>query len=266
MAERVHTFVVIKRGGKNEKIVVLDTQDLSVGRAPENDLVLEDAELSRKHAAFRRTESGWVVQNYSNSNSTLVNGEAVTSLPIRSKDVIKVADTELIYYQVAKNPVTLGLPVDYASQLKDFGPNVGVDGEATILGDLDALGGGGGDDDFVVGPINNFADALEDVEPPESSAPRNLDLELAEDGLKDLDLDPATPAPAAAPAAAAPAQQAQPAMEAWTLDEQPTSETLSVHLEIQGLTAPQRASVEALLGKVIDLPKLRIRLKGDDLG
>ena len=47
MAERVHTFVVIKRGGKNEKIVVLDTQDLSVGRAPENDLVLEDAELSR---------------------------------------------------------------------------------------------------------------------------------------------------------------------------------------------------------------------------
>ena len=263
MAERVHTFVVIKRGGKNEKIVVLDTQDLSVGRAPENDLVLEDAELSRKHAAFRRTESGWVVQNYSNSNSTLVNGEAVTSLPIRSKDVIKVADTELIYYQVAKNPVTLGLPVDYASQLKDFGPNVGVDGEATILGDLDALGGGGGDDDFVVGPINNFADALEDVEPPESSAPRNLDLELAEDGLKDLDLDPATPAPAAA---AAKAQPEQPALEAWTLDEKPASGTLSVHLEIQGLTGPQRASIEALLGKVIDLPKLRIRLKGDDLG
>ncbi len=260
MAERVHTFVVIKRGGKNEKIVVLDTQDLSVGRAPENDLVLEDAELSRKHAAFRRTESGWVVQNYSNSNPTLVNGEAVTSFPIKSKDVIKVADTELIYYQVAKNPVTLGLPVDYASQLKDFGPNLGVDGEATILGDLDALGGGGGDDDFVVGPLNNFADALEDVEPPASSGPRNLDLELADDGLKDLDLDPATPAPAAA------ATPAQPALEAWTLDEKPASGTLSVHLEIQGLTGPQRASIEALLGKVIDLPKLRIRLKGDDLG
>ncbi len=265
MAARVHSFLVIKRGGKNEKIVVLDTQDLSVGRAPENDLVLEDEELSRNHATFRRTESGWVVQNYSNSNSTLVNGEAVTSHPIKNKDVIKVADTELIYYQVAKNPVTVGLPVDYASQLKGFGPNVGGDAEATILGGLDALGSGGGDD-FVVGPMNNFADALEDVEPPESSEPRNLDLELADDGLADLDLNPATPAPAAATAAVAAAQQAQPAMEAWTLDEKPASETLSVHLEIQGLTAPQRASVEALLGKVIDLPKLQIRLKGDDLG
>ena len=126
MAERVHTFLVIKRGGKNEKIVVLDTQDLSVGRAPENDLVLEDEELSRNHAAFRRTESGWVVQNYSNSNSTLVNGEAVTSHPIKSKDVIKVADSELIYYQVTKNPVTVGLPVDYASRLKGFGPKITV--------------------------------------------------------------------------------------------------------------------------------------------
>ncbi len=259
MAERVHTFLVIKRGGKNEKIVVLDTQDLSVGRAPENDLVLEDEELSRNHAAFRRTESGWVVQNYSNSNSTLVNGEAVTSHPIKSKDVIKVADTELVYYQVTKNPVTVGLPVDYASQLKGFGPNVGGDAEATILGGLDASLGGGDEDDFVVGPINNFADALEDVEPPESKGPRNLDLELADDGLADLDLDPATPA-------AAPAKKTQPPTEAWTLDEKPASETLSVHLEIEGLTAPQRASVQALLGKVIDLPKLRIRLKGDDLG
>jgi hypothetical protein len=103
-----------------------------------------------------------------------------------------------------------------------------------------------------VRPAAEFGNDLRSVETPPRA--RNLDLELAKDGLEELDIP------------AQPASQPEAGVQAWTLDEKPPSDTISLHLEIQGLTGPQRASVEALLGKVIELPKLRIRIKSDDLG
>lgn len=248
-SERVYVFLVQRRAGKPERLVVWDTQDISVGRAPENDVVVEDPEMSRNHTQFYKSEGGYSVQNMSVSNPTYVNGEPVTSQPLRNKDVVRVAGTEYVFCQVTRNPVTLGMKVEYASQLKGFGPQVDAgDGEATILGLVDAVGGS---DDFEVRPTGEFGNDLRGAGSP--AAPRNLDLEFADDGVEDLDIP------------AQPAAQPNAGVQAWTLDEKPPSDTVSLHLEIQGLTGPQRASVEALLGKVIELPKLRIRIKSDDL-
>ena len=46
MAEPVHTFLVIKEPGQPDRTLVWDTQDLTVGRAPENDLALDMADIS----------------------------------------------------------------------------------------------------------------------------------------------------------------------------------------------------------------------------
>jgi len=247
-SERVYVFLVQRRAGKPERLVVWDTQDISVGRAPENDMVVDDPEMSRNHTQFYKSEGGYSVQNMSMSNPTYVNDEAVTSQPLRNKDVVRVAETEFVFCRVTRNPVTLGMKVEYASQLKGFGPQVDSgDGEATILGLVDTVGGS---DDFEVRPSGEFGNDLRAPDAPPT--PRNLDLEFAKEGVEDLDI---------------PAQPAEPkaGVQAWTLDEKPQSDTVSLHLEIQGLTGPQRASVEALLGKVIELPKLRIRIKSDDL-
>jgi pSer/pThr/pTyr-binding forkhead associated (FHA) protein len=244
-SERVYVFLVQRRAGKPERLVVWDTQDISVGRAPENDVVVDDPEMSRKHARFYKSEGGFSVQNMSMSNPTYVNDQSVTSQPLRNKDVVRVAETEYVFCQVARNPVTLGMKVEYASQLKGFGPQVAAgEGEATILGLVDTVEGS---DDFEVRPSGEFGNDLRSVETPPH--PRNLDLEFADDSLEELDI-PAQP---------------KAGVEAWTLDEKPASDTVSLHLEIQGLTGPQRTSFEALLGKVIELPKLRIRIKSDDL-
>ena len=47
----------VKNAGRAEKIIVWDTQDLSVGRSPECDLVIDDDDVSRQHVIFRK-ESG----------------------------------------------------------------------------------------------------------------------------------------------------------------------------------------------------------------
>jgi hypothetical protein len=45
-----------------------------------------------------------------------------------------------------------------------------------------------------------------------------------------------------------------------------TAQTLSLHLEIDGLTDELRTVFGSLLGKDLSLPPLRIRIKADDLG
>jgi predicted component of type VI protein secretion system len=242
--ERLHVFLILRRDGRNERIVVWDTQDVSVGRAPENDVVVDDAEMSRQHARFRKEGANFLVDNLSTSNPTYVNDAPVTSQALQNKDVVRIAATELVFCRVTQNPVTLGIKTEFASQLKGFGPPVASgDGEATILGLMDAVGGD--DDEFQVRPAGDFQHDMAGIESP--PAPRNLDLELADDGLEDLDMPKG--------GAASQARGAEGA-----------ASTLSLTIELQGLGAEQQRFLLGLMGKVIELPRLRIRVKGGDLG
>ena len=285
---RVHSIFKVKANGRT-RLIVFDTQDLWLGRSPENDIAVDDPEMSRKHAVFRRTPQGVRVEDQGTSNGTGVNGEAVAHAQLKHGDVIQVGEVEITYAETAKNPASLGGAVEYASQLKSFasplaGTAGATGGEATILGVLETPGGDTDDEPFEVRPAGEFDFGLLD-QPAPKSAPRNLDAELADLGSDpgaDLDFafDTAPPrkAPpaAAAPTAAAPqrraasARQAAPApSEAWVLEDAPEGAApgpLAITLEIEGLEGELRRNVEALVGKVLRVPGLRIRVKGRDLG
>jgi len=253
---RVYTFFVVKQSGKPDRILVWDTPEISVGRSPENDLAVEDAELSRRHAVFSRLNEACVVRDLSTSNGTFVNGEAIETQTLRLKDVVKIAGIEFTYYRIARNPVSLGMKVEYASQFKRVGAAQaqGERPDATILGLVDTVPAGDGseEDAFQVGPAGDFA---YDLHKMEGKPARDLDLELDEVELEDLDLPPKSPAQPAAGARRA----------RGALDAAAPSSAVSLNLEIEGLTGELRSAVQSLLGKVIELPRLRIRLKGLDL-
>jgi len=271
---RIYTFFVVKEPSKPERILVWDTQDITIGRSPENDLTVDHAEMSRRHAVFTRTAKTYVVRNHSTSNSTYVNDQPVKTATLANKDRIKIAELEMIFYQVPRNPATVDAPVEYASQLKGFGATGDAGSsspDATMLGLMDTVES---DDDFVVGPARDFEYDLHDelkVGLDAGPAPRDLDQELASDPgmsatVESIEREPwsleddaaaAAPAPRAKPAA--PAPQATPVAAG-------SGDVLSLTLEIAGLGAEQRRVVEGLLGKVIALPALKIRLKGGDLG
>jgi hypothetical protein len=230
-------------------------------RAAENDIAVDDAEISRKHAHFVRTGKSYVVQNLNTSNGTIVNGEPITTKTLENRDVIRIAELELTFVQSAKDPRALGVKVEYASQLKGFpGPSVSSeDAEATMLGLVDSLPDD--DEDFEVKPAGEFAYDLHGMEAGsgKAPAPRDLDRELEGFGLEDLDI------PEEEPAKPAPRRAAKP--QVWTLEDGANkSATLSLQLEILGLTAELRRALEGLMGKVIELPTLKIRIKSDDLG
>jgi predicted component of type VI protein secretion system len=295
--ERIHTYLVLKAGG-TERIIVWDSQDVTVGRAAENDISIDDAALSRRHAEFYRSSGAWAVKDLGTSNGTTVNGDTIRERVLQNKDVVRFGEIEISFVQVAKNPGQIGKKVEFASQLKGFGGAAGQakDGEATMLGLVQTLDDDSSEDDFVVGKINDFGDDLASMPAPaQRPAPRDLDLELdapagdrlpppavasvppahrlptAKSGVRlappgapnsvldDLE-EPPRPAarPQPRPAARAPVPAAPVAAP-------PRQSALSLQLEIEGLSGELRRAVEALLGKVIELPALRIRVKADDL-
>ena len=280
-SSRLHTYFVVKEPDVPDRVLVFDTHEVSIGRAKESDVQAKYPEVSRRHAMLSRNGKQCAVQNLSTSSQTLVNGRAAQSHTLKDRDVIRIAEIELTFFESPDNPAKLGLKLEYASQLKEFGPTSmqGGNAEATILGIADAgeaddLGG----DSFKVRPPGDFD--LHGLE-AETGVPRDLDAEL-----DDLHLPgPTAPSPSAGPPSAAdsesqplPPQPAPAARvgsgakdEVWTLKEADaipakTAQTLSLHLEIDGMTDELQTVVGSLLGKVLSLPPLRIRIKGDDLG
>jgi hypothetical protein len=222
----LRTLLGVQEPNKPGWIVVWDTEEISIGRLVDNDIVLEDPDASRKHGRLVRHYSGHEVEDLGTSNGTFVNGERIEAgRQLENRDEITIGDVKLRFIQTRKDPGSLGLLVVYASQLKDFDQNAPVapNPESTTLGLMDPVAG-----DFEVGAVGDFASASTG----EPVAPRDLDLEIA-------DFPPGGPAADA-------------------------DERLSLHLELEGLTLDLRRSLEALFGKEIELPALRIKIHADD--
>jgi predicted component of type VI protein secretion system len=148
-----HTFFVIKRAGQPDRLLVWDTRTLSIGRAKENDIVLADNEISRKHAIFKKEGHRFGVGDYQTGNGTFVNGRRIegTDLqPLKNGDVIGIA-TVLTFelYDGDMHPAKKGLKLEYASHLKTVGMMpAGANPNATMLGMADLPAGE--DEDFVI--------------------------------------------------------------------------------------------------------------------
>jgi len=227
-AGRQWTVLGIAEPGKPSRIVIWDTAEISFGRSPENDVMVDDTDASRKHALFLRSSAGYQVHDLGTANGTFVNEERIGDPhTLVNKDVIKICEMQIRFVETRKDPSSLGLEVAYSSQLKGFaaGVSANADPSATTIG----LG------DPISGPLE--IGAVGDFEPVAQGTTRDLDLEFA-------DYEPR--------GSASPSRKAS------------ATGTVSLQLEIEGLTPDLARTVEALFGKTIELPNLRLRIKSDD--
>ena len=78
--------------------ILLEERALHIGRAPTNDLVLDDPTLSWYHATIRPEGGGWVVEDRKSRNGTWLNGTSLGSpIRLRAGDVITLGATELSF-------------------------------------------------------------------------------------------------------------------------------------------------------------------------
>ena len=76
----------------------LNGRAFTVGRAENNDIVLQDNSSSGSHAVLKLTDSGdFMVTDLESTNLTRVNGVPVTSQLLRDGDTLQFAETHAVY-------------------------------------------------------------------------------------------------------------------------------------------------------------------------
>src|SRR5437588_557119 len=89
--------------------VEVDTKRFSIGRTPENDLVIEDTSLSRRHALIENFEGRFNLSDCGSSNGTFVNGKSITALTELSDwDVLTFGGVGDILVRIDDDSGTLG--------------------------------------------------------------------------------------------------------------------------------------------------------------
>jgi pSer/pThr/pTyr-binding forkhead associated (FHA) protein len=117
----------------------------TLGRAPDNDIILEDPKVSRHHAVIAFTEERYSITDLESANGTFVNGIRVRepNHPLRAEDIIALGDTELTFYEVPPSAKT-ALPQPLAQPVPKFMEKVPtwarIVGAAVLLICLVAIG------------------------------------------------------------------------------------------------------------------------------
>lgn len=79
----------------------LQAEEINIGRGNDNEIVLPDFSVSRRHAALRKDPDGWAVHDLMSTNGIQVNRVAVKRALLRSGDKIKIGVFELQVEEVA---------------------------------------------------------------------------------------------------------------------------------------------------------------------
>ena len=79
------------------RVLSLNKERLSIGRAPENDLSLQADMLSRHHAELRKQNGQYVLIDHDSTNGTYVNDRRIQSAPLRSGDRIQLGTLVFVY-------------------------------------------------------------------------------------------------------------------------------------------------------------------------
>jgi hypothetical protein len=84
-------------GRYDGQVFKLTDTKVSIGRAPDQHVVLDDPSVSKVHAQIVLDNGYWKVVNLLSSNGTFVNGKKVSIAPISDGDRLRFGQVELIF-------------------------------------------------------------------------------------------------------------------------------------------------------------------------
>lgn len=90
--------LLISTRGASGSRYLLDEDEVTVGRDPKADILLDDATVSRSHAVFRRIDGGFRVEDSGSLNGTYVNRQRVDSADLHNGDELMIGKFRLVYF------------------------------------------------------------------------------------------------------------------------------------------------------------------------
>jgi pSer/pThr/pTyr-binding forkhead associated (FHA) protein len=95
ISETPATLVVID-GPLQGLEMVLDRKEIRIGRAPNNEFVIEDDYASSQHARLQRNDEGWLLQDLNSTNGTYVDGARIGA-PVLIKQEMQIRIGKTIF-------------------------------------------------------------------------------------------------------------------------------------------------------------------------
>lgn len=100
--------------------VIQAAHAITIGRAPDCDVVLDSVEVSRHHAILRQVGEQALLRDLDSSNGTYVNGQPVAQALLAEGDLIQIANYLLVYAQGTLTPYqSNGMRMDTVGLSKD---------------------------------------------------------------------------------------------------------------------------------------------------
>jgi pilus assembly protein CpaF len=90
----------VRQGPRPNLVFELDADSYTIGREAGNEIVIEDPQVSRRHATLTRQGAAYVLEDIGSTNGTYVNGKRVTAPVLLSDgDMVGLADTVVLAVQ-----------------------------------------------------------------------------------------------------------------------------------------------------------------------
>ena len=108
MSNQAQASLMIHGGANSGVLIPLSGRPVTMGRRPDNDVVLSDTTVSRRHALIMDGPKGFVVRDLSTTNGTYVNLNRIGDEEhvLTHGDRIRLADSEVILVFRQESPGT----------------------------------------------------------------------------------------------------------------------------------------------------------------
>ena len=87
--------IIVKLGSNVVQKYIFDKEVISIGRARDNDIVIENLSVSRNHSRIRLKDDRYILTDLNSANGTYVNGVKVTRTELVNNDVITIGKHKL---------------------------------------------------------------------------------------------------------------------------------------------------------------------------
>jgi len=111
---RPRPFILLKLGENTLGRYTIKFTKLTIGRVPDNDVMIDNLAVSRHHAIITEERGSFYVEDQQSVNGTFVNGEKVTRRELSNNDEILIGKHKLIFQESSKTK-----PEEVALQLAD---------------------------------------------------------------------------------------------------------------------------------------------------
>ena len=103
--------LVLKFGDNIRNRFAFDKTMVTIGRATDNDIVVDNLAVSRKHAQIEKMGDAYVLTDLRSANGTFVNGERVLRRPLKHFDTIAIGKHQVVFLEDAKAQPSMDEPI-----------------------------------------------------------------------------------------------------------------------------------------------------------